>query len=177
VAYSIVQKHDGHISVTSDPGRGSVFTVYLPAIEGEGATAAHTVHPIGADRGRILVMDDDDVIRSAATQMLSLLGYVAVVAADGAQAVQRYRDAMHAGAPFDAVILDLTVPGGMGGVEALRELRVVDPGVCAIVSSGYSADPVMARYRNHGFADALPKPYSLDEMGVVIRRVLDRKRD
>jgi two-component system cell cycle sensor histidine kinase/response regulator CckA len=171
-AYSIVKKHDGHISVSSEPGRGTTVVVYLPASEDVGSSP-HIVHPAAGDRrGKVLLMDDDDVIRGAAVQMLALLGYRSVATASGEEAIAAYREALDRGEPFDAVILDLTVPGGMGGVPALREIRAFDPSVRAIVSSGYSADPVLARYQDHGFVDVVPKPYSMEELATVLGRVV-----
>jgi two-component system cell cycle sensor histidine kinase/response regulator CckA len=171
-AYSIVKKHDGHIVLSSQPGRGTNAVVYLPASDDAGQ-APHVVHPASSreSRGKVLLMDDDEVIRGVATQMLALLGYRALATASGEEAIAAYRAGMDAGEPFDAVILDLTVPGAMGGVAALREIRKFDPSVRAIVSSGYSADPVLARHQEHGFLDVVPKPYSMEELAAVLGRV------
>src|SRR5262249_50294135 len=123
-------------------------------------------------QGRILVMDDQQPIRELAREMLSGCGYEVALAADGAQAVALYRRAREAGQPFDVVILDLTVPGGMGGKEAIRELKALDPQVKAIVSSGFSNDPIMADFKRHGFSGVVPKPYSMSELMEVVQGAL-----
>jgi DNA-binding NtrC family response regulator len=118
-------------------------------------------------------MDDEDVIRRVAGRMLSLAGHEAVFAADGSEAVQAYAAARESEHPFDLVIFDLTVPGGMGGKDALAELLKVDPGIRAIASSGYSSDPVMANPRTFGFCTTLPKPYDIPDM---MKAVEDARR-
>ncbi len=124
--------------------------------------------------GRILAMDDEPLMRETLKAVLSALDYEVDVAADGAEAIELYRKAMEAGRPYDAVLMDLTVPRGMGGREAVQKLRAIDPNVRAIVSSGYSNDPIMANFRQHGFNDVVVKPYDLDELGRVLNRVLSR---
>jgi PAS domain S-box-containing protein len=172
ITYSIVKKHEGLIRVDSAVGEGSTFAVYLPACE-----APRPAEPVAASApargmGRILLLDDEEIIRDVGTQMLLILGYEVAVASDGAEAVRLYREAIAAGRRFDAVIMDLTIPGGMGGKEAVAELREIDPGVRAVVSSGYSTDPVMAQFRDHGFRGVVVKPYRLGELGEAVRRVL-----
>ncbi|HSN92929.1 MAG TPA: response regulator [Anaeromyxobacteraceae bacterium] len=174
VAYSIVVRHGGHIEVSSRPGSGTTFTLYLPAsARHPSAAAASAPRPAATPgAGRILVMDDEPAIRSVARSMLGRLGWAVEVCQDGGEAVRLYREAREEGRPFTAVILDLTVPGGMGGVEALARLREMDPGVAAIVSSGYSDDAVMADHRAHGFAGAVSKPYGMREIGDALRALL-----
>ncbi len=170
--YSIVRKHKGHIRVQSALGHGTTFEVYLPAAE-EAAPAAEADLPParGGANGRVLFMDDEAPIRRLATALLRRLGSEVEVVADGQAAVERFAAARAAGRPFDVVIMDLTVPGGMGGLEALERLRAIDPAVRAIVSSGYSSDPVLANYRDYGFRGRVAKPYELAEFGRVLREV------
>ncbi|MGD9331402.1 MAG: PAS domain S-box protein, partial [Desulfobacterales bacterium] len=172
VAYSIIAKHDGQLTVDSKLGEGTTFTLLLPASESaEGmATEAGTGFMMGS--GRVLVMDDEDFIRELAKAMLGKMGYEVELAQDGQAAVKMYANALAAGVPFDAVILDLTIPGGMGGKEALGHLLTLDPNVRAIVSSGYSNDPVMANHTNYGFCGAVHKPYLVQEMSQVLKAVI-----
>jgi len=117
-------------------------------------------------------MDDEAIVRNVATKMLEHLGYETEAAADGEQAVALYAEARAAGRPFAAVVVDLTIPGGMGGVEALARLRELDAEVRVIVSSGYANDPIMANYEAHGFRAVAPKPYKLQELSAVLKAVL-----
>ena len=171
-SYSIIEKHDGHIDVKSEPGSGTIFQVYLPASDGAAPPAPKIeTRPIPG-KGRILVMDDEEMIREVAKEMLILLGYQVEVAENGAQAVQLYEQALDSGRRFDAVLMDLTVPGGMGGKEAIRKLLELDPKVNAIVSSGYSNDRVMADYRGYGFQGVVTKPYKIQELSEVLQEVI-----
>ena len=120
-------------------------------------------------------MDDEEMVRETLGEMLRLAGFEVFLTEDGREAVSEFRRQMDAGRPIDVVILDLTVPGGMGGVETLKELKCLDPGVRAIVSSGYSNDPVMARYRDYGFHGVVCKPYRMDDMMGELRRVMEEK--
>ena len=171
--YSIVKNHGGHISVESVMGQGTTFYVYLPACEDAMFAVTPAVPPAGPSDGRrILLMDDEEEIRLLAKRMLTRFGYSVVLAQDGSEAVHLYREARERHQPFDLVILDLTVPGGMGGEDTIRELRALDPHVKAIVSSGYSTEAHMADHARYGFDAVLPKPYQLDEMRSTVYRTL-----
>lgn len=176
IAYSIIKKHSGHIAVDSQIDRGTIFHIYLPASQ-------KALLPKKAEQkiplkgsGRILVMDDEKVIRDLAERMLRRLGYEVCSAGDGAEAIRLYKEAGETGQPFDAVILDLTVSGGMGGKEALKKLLEIDPEVKAIVSSGYSNDPVMAEYRLYGFCDIISKPYEINEISKILYDVVTERK-
>ncbi|MBI5570859.1 MAG: PAS domain S-box protein [Desulfomonile tiedjei] len=171
-SYSIIKRHKGVIRVESKLNEGSTFHVYLPASENQVREESPADDEPTMGKGRILLMDDDDAIRQLGSDVLSLLGYEAEVAEDGAEAVGLYLKAKDSGKGFDAVIMDLTVPGGMGGYEATQMLRQIDPNVKAIVSSGYSNDPVMAHYRDHGFSAIIKKPYSYRELGSTLGDLL-----
>jgi CheY-like chemotaxis protein len=176
-AHSIVRRHSGHISVESEPSRGATFQVHLPASQADAPIDVHRPAQLARGRGRVAVMDDDELVRKSAVRVLARLGFEAVAARDGAELLSLCEAARESGRPFDAAILDLTVPGGMGGKEAVALLRQREPGVRAIVSSGYSSDPVMADHAHYGFAGVIAKPYRLDDMGAVLDRVFDARRE
>jgi len=171
-AYSIIDKHGGVVTVESNLGEGTSFCIYLPAGDGEGVPATAVETERAARGARILLMDDKDFVLRAGTRVLRSLGYAVECAKDGGQAVEIYKKALEAGAAFDAVILDLTVPGGMGGVETLRELHGLDPEVRAIASSGYSTDAVMSDYDSYGFSAVIIKPYTIESAARAIADVL-----
>lgn len=171
--YSIAHRHHGHVSVESPPGRGAIFHVWLPALPGAVA-AAPGMEEVPRVRlgGRVLFMDDEKAVRLAAGRLAQRLGLDVDTAAEGAEAVLLCREACARGQRFDVVVMDLTVPGGMGGVEAVAQIRAFDPEVRAIVSSGYSSDPVMSNFAAHGFDGVVAKPYSVEELERVLRQVL-----
>lgn len=174
--YSIVKKHDGHVEVTSQLGHGTTFSIWVRAAETSVAGGGPDVGARATTSGRVLLMDDEAPIRLLGGAVLKRLGYAVTTVNDGAAVVSEYAAAAAAGRPFDLVILDLTVPGGMGGAEAMEKLRAMDADVCAIVSSGYSSDPVMANYRAHGFRGRVPKPYAADDLSDVVRSVLAERK-
>jgi len=172
-AYSIMTKHGGQVMVGSVLGSGTVITCYLPALSQAGATAADAgpCRAGGSDvKGTVLVMDDDALIRNFATQLLQHLGYGVTSCANGEDSIALYGAAMRSGAPFLAVLMDLTVPEGMGGREAAQRILALDPAACLVVSSGYSSDPVMADFEQHGFCAALPKPYRVSDLAQSLIR-------
>jgi two-component system, cell cycle sensor histidine kinase and response regulator CckA len=171
-SYSIIKNHGGAIGVRSGVGQGSAFSIHLPASELRMEPSVRPPLPERMRGGRILVMDDEEIVRKVAAALLRTLGYEVEVAEDGESALVKYREARAAGRPFDVVILDLTIRGGKGGAETLRELLKIDPGVKAVVSSGYSDDEVVATYRQHGFCSFLKKPYDIEELGRVLNDVL-----
>ncbi len=168
--YSIIRRHGGVIRVESEEGRGTQFEVYLPAQAAPTAPAKPV--PRQRQRDRILILDDEPALLTLLAALLDYLGYETSAAQDGAQAVADYAQALREGRPFAAVILDLTVPAGVGGEECLRRLRSLDPDVRAIVSSGYCHDPIMADFARFGFRAAITKPYQLHELEETIRGVL-----
>ncbi|PTX92535.1 hypothetical protein DB354_14490 [Opitutus sp. ER46] len=173
--HSIIKKHQGEIRVQSEVGRGTVFDLWLPIAQGEVA-AAVTPAPAGPVlKTRILFMDDEEVIRRSGANLLERMGHEVTAVADGEEAVRAFEQARRTGRPYGVVILDLTVPGGMGGKAAMERLRQIDPAVCAIVSSGYSTDPVVANYREYGFAARVPKPYRVEELASAVQEVLRRE--
>jgi signal transduction histidine kinase/CheY-like chemotaxis protein len=172
VAYAVAQSHDGKLTVESRPGEGATFHLYLPAAEAEAETTFVRGQSARTRTADILFMDDEETIRRGMSEVLTRLGHRVALAADGEQAVQLYQQRLAGGRRYDIVILDLTVPGGVGGYEAMARLRRIDPGVRAIASSGYSDNPVMARAADLGFAGILPKPYTPSELSDAIARVL-----
>ncbi|HEU5078350.1 MAG TPA: ATP-binding protein [Opitutaceae bacterium] len=171
---SIVRKHNGHIEADSRLGHGTTFRIWIPAATSAPVSATSpTPAPVAQDSSkRILFMDDDNSIRRIAGMLLQRLGFDHVVVSDGRAAVDAYAKALRTGRPFDAVILDLTVPGGMGGREAMEKLLEIDPTVRAIVSSGYSSDPVLSDFQAHGFKAMVPKPYNVVDLAKCIHEVV-----
>jgi len=171
-SYSIVRGHGGHIEVRSSPGAGSRFAICLPASAGRAAEPEATRGAAAAGPARILLMDDEEVVRKVGGELLRALGHEPVLVRDGEAALALYRAARDRGRPFDLVVLDLTIRGGLGGAETIRRLRELDPGVVAVVTSGYSDDAVTASFREHGFRAFLRKPFNLEELQAVLADLL-----
>ncbi len=171
ISFSIVRRHGGHLAVRSQVGQGSTFTIYLPATVEEAPLSSEK--PLSKGKGRILVMDDEESVREILGQILKYLGYEVELTSEGEEALSTYAQALAKGCRFDAVILDLTVPGGLGGKETIARLRELDPEVKAIVSSGYSNDPVLANYQAYGFSGLVAKPFRVEELGQVLKEALE----
>ncbi len=171
-AYSIIIKHSGYLKVGSQVGVGTTFHIYLPAQEEKAVAALEEQVTPSFGEGKVLVMDDDENIREILCRMLGRLGYEADSAIDGSQAIEKFVKEKESGRQFDVVILDLTVPGGMGGKETIENLLRIDPQVKAIVSSGYSDDPIMANFKNYGFSAVIAKPYKVVDLSKILQRVI-----
>ena len=174
-AYSIIKNHNGLMTVESEVHVGTTFTIYLPAALDQEmpVEAPRTFTPAMPGTGRVLVVDDEDAIRDLVEFTLTRLGYKVWQAATSLEGVNIYREKFEAGERFDAVILDLTLPGGIGGKEALKKLIEIDPTVNAIVSSGYATDATMSRYQDFGFRGVIAKPYEAAELGKIVHDVIE----
>ena len=171
-SYSIVRNHDGYITAESQMTVGTIFCVHLPASEKEIPAEKKEEEKLFVGKGKILIMDDEELVREVAGEMLESIGYEVEYAGDGAGVLEMYQRAGGSGEPFDAVIMDLTIPGGMGGQETLERLLEIDPEAKAIASSGYSSAPVMSDFARYGFQGTAAKPYNIEELSEVLHRVL-----
>ena len=172
ISHSIIKKHRGHIQAHSRPGQGTTFTLYLPACTdqcSEKLVELETKAPAG---GTILIMDDEEMFLDIATRMLEYLNFEVIATRDGEAVIAGYRRLMDDGVPVAAVILDLTIPGGMGGKEVVHEIRRINPSARVIASSGYSTDPIMANYQEYGFNGSIAKPFSLKELSRALNTAL-----
>jgi CheY-like chemotaxis protein len=173
-AYAIMKKHQGTIYAESAVGVGTTFHLYLPA-----SPALHVVNqpdperPLASGTGRILMMEDDETLHDVVGSLLTIFGYQVIFAKDGHETLSTYQRAREAGAPFDAVILDLTIPGGMGGRQTVSELLAIDPQVKAIVASGYATDPMLVNFEHYGFCGSIAKPYRAQQLHDVLRQVIE----
>ncbi|HAY23044.1 MAG TPA: hypothetical protein DCY27_12975 [Desulfobacterales bacterium] len=174
--YTIIKNHDGYITVESTPNGGATFTVYLPASQKKGPLLKETKLPLTFGRGKILLMDDEEMILEVSSAMLRRLGYEVTAAQDGAEAICLYQEAMEAGTPFDAVILDLTVPGGLGARETIGDLKQINPEAKVIVSSGFFDDPVMDNFYESGFVGIMPKPYNITQLSAMMHKIFQNPR-
>ncbi len=179
-SYSIIKNHEGHITVKSKLSVGSCFTIYIPATKNlpkETNTDIPEAEIEVVAGKKILVMDDEEIIRDIAEGMLEHFGYKVELANNGQNAIKKYTEAMKKNKPFDAVIFDLTVPGAMGGKEAIEKLKQIDENITAIVSSGYSNDQIMSNYEEYGFVDVVVKPYEAEKLLSTLYRVLSMKEN
>lgn len=171
-SFSIIKRHGGHIEVHSETGKGSEFIIYLHATEKKENVTKGATAPFTSTGGRILLMDDDFTIYEVASHMLDIYGFEVDWASTGEKAIEKYRESLAKSAAYDVIIMDLTVPGSMGGVQAVREILEINPKAKVIVSSGYSNDPVMSHYREYGFKGVIAKPYKIEEIIKVINDVI-----
>jgi CheY-like chemotaxis protein len=174
-AYSIIKNHNGYIFADSKFGDGAIFNIYLPALK---KTIVHMENKTDLKFqgcGKVLVMDDQEYILKMFARLFNRMGYETVLVKDGAQAVEEYLQAFQSEHPFNLVILDLTVPGGMGGAKTIEELLKIDSGVKAVVSSGYSNDPIMANFRDYGFCGVIPKPFVKGHLLELLKEILGER--
>jgi CheY-like chemotaxis protein len=171
-AFLAVNRHNGHIQADSTQGRGTTFRIYLPASRKKLFEEDAEPDSIEPGIGRILLIDDERIILRSAGRVLERLGYEVQTALDGRAGLELYEKARQEGRPIDAVIVDLTIPGGMGGREMIQELKRADPQAKVIVSSGYSEDPIMSDFRKHGVSAVVAKPYQIQKLAETVRKVL-----
>ena len=179
ISYSVVKKHGGFLQLEETSPAGSTFAFYLPATDAEPQMSHPTLanEIFNFNHQRVLVMDDEAAIRDLTSELLGTLGYEVTAVPDGAEALKSYEDAMRAGENFQAVILDATVRGGMGGVATIERLRDLDPNVTAIICSGYSDEAALAEFLTYGFRAALPKPFTRHELAHVLQRAFEGARE
>jgi PAS domain S-box-containing protein len=173
--YSIIKNHDGYINVESEVGVGTSFMFYLPASKKPLITKDIKTDKPRRGKGRILVMEDEESIQKTVKKILSQIGYEVEVVKDGAEAIDEYIKAKESKRPFDIIMMDLTIRGGIGGKETIKKLLEIDPHVKAIVSSGYFNDPIMAEYKKYGFKGVITKPYEIDELSELLFKVIEEK--
>jgi two-component system, cell cycle sensor histidine kinase and response regulator CckA len=172
ITHSILTRHGGHIEVKSEAGAGTTVDIYLPASpETSDAPNLQAVEAIRGP-GRILALDDDEMMLDCIRMQGQRLGYEMGTARNGEEAIRMYLEAYQQGKPFDLAILDLTIRGGMGGKETFSVLRKINPSVKAVISSGYSHDPAMSHFEDHGFDGALAKPYTMKQLEEILHQVL-----
>jgi len=172
ITHSIIDKHDGYIQVHSQVGHGTTFTIYLPASQ-EGVVEKTVLVPgATSGTGTILIMDDEEMVLKVTTQMLEHLGFTVVTTRDGKEALAGYRRLLDEGRSVTAIIMDLTIPGGMGGKEAVHEIHQINASAKVIATSGYSTDPIMANCQEYGFSGSITKPFNLSELSRVINIAL-----
>jgi len=167
---AIIKRHGGHLDVSSVVGKGTVVRIYLPAAQEQADPGMETPPAPHKGKGMVLVLDDNEMVLRMARMLLEHMGYEPVCVRDGRDAIDAYKLAMQKRIPFKFLLLDLTIPGGMGGDRTMRALREIDPAVKAIVSSGHSSDPIMSSYAEHGFCAAIAKPYTLPQLSKVLNQ-------
>ena len=171
--YAIVERHGGHIAIDSSPGAGTTVSIYLPvdSVECEGKSPKGAHGNTRSPMPRVLVMDDEEMLRKLARQMLKRLGYQAKTVRNGLEAIDAVMEQKRTGKPFDMVILDLTIKGGMGGKQTVQELLKIDPDIKTIVSSGYFNDPVVSRFEEYGFMGSIIKPYKIGNLKETLEKL------
>jgi PAS domain S-box-containing protein len=175
-SFSIIKNHSGYIDVESEPGKGSIFSLYMPAVLGKvEITDRFETASLKGD-GKILLMDDDHSVRTTIGRTLEQLGYDVAIAGDGEEAINLYGKAKNSAKPFDALIMDLTIRDGLGGRETMEKLLELDPEVKAIVSSGYSTDPIMSDFRKYGFKGVIAKPYEIEDLNRLLNEIIDGRK-
>ena len=172
-SYSIIRNHGGVVAVESEVGRGTTFYIYLPAVEAAEVMQKEPAAVPFTGKGNILVMDDEEIVLNITGEMIRALGHDVDFANHGQSAIEKYRAALESGKPYDIVILDLTIRGGMGGRETVQRILEMDPAVIAIVSSGYSDDAVISEYYKYGFKARLSKPYRLEDLRNTLHALLN----
>jgi CheY-like chemotaxis protein len=174
--YSIIKRHGGHIAVESKLGEGTTFTLYLPAIDSPALPDAKRREPNRLtleQSASALVLDDDEMVCAVVMKMLQKIGFAVETVTEGEQAIERYRQSVQSGKPFEVLILDLTIPGGIGGKEVVKSMLEIDPRASIIVSSGYAEDPVLGNHAEYGFKGVLGKPYDMKMLEEVLHQVMD----
>lgn len=172
ISHSIIKKHGGTINIKSGKEKGTIVSIMLPVIKpaNQIAEEPESLEPLSG-QGRILILDDDKLVIQTAKGIIENLGYKTDTADKPSNAIEKYRNEFENGNRYKFVIMDLTIPGDLGGKDVVKELLKIDPDVRAIVSSGYSTDPVMANYRDYGFTGILEKPYRTEEIVNLIRKI------
>lgn len=176
IAHSVVQRHNGHLVIESEKGKGTTCKLYLPASTKEAPEHKHAEDALPTGTGTILIMDDEKIIHETVSAMLDFLGYEVDCAFDGEEALSMYQQKLSGDYPYDAVIMDLTIPGGMGGQEAIIKLLQIDPSAKALVSSGYSEDPIMANFMDYGFSGVIEKPFQLPKIATTLEGIIAKKK-
>jgi CheY-like chemotaxis protein len=172
-AFSIMKKHKGKILFSTKLNEGTTFKIYLlstdkPKIDRIGSTEIHLTK-----KGRILILEDDPTVQRFVMKMLTQLGMEVKIEDDGSKIIDAYLESLTKDQPFDLIIMDLTIPGGLGGKETIKKIKEINPAVKAIVSSGYSTDPIMAKYQDFGFVGVLKKPYLINDMKFLLEKWID----
>ena len=174
-SYYIIKNHDGYIHVKAEKDMGTIFHIYLPASERKLQAIRDNTDNSLEGKGKILIMDDDEIVLKSIGKMLIFLGYEISLSRDGKEALDLYEKALKESSAFHIVLMDLTVPGGMGGKIAVQKLKKIHPEANVIVSSGYSNDPIMADYKTYGFCGVIVKPYDINELGILLKKILEKQ--